>query len=91
MSKMRKRRRKANVPAPSLPSPALPTYEWADGEGLHCLVPGQPPSPEQLEEMTRAYREKIRSDPRWAEVVRQLGADKAEELLQACRVELRPM
>jgi hypothetical protein len=80
----RKRRRQANMPTPS-----LPRTEWVAEDGFHFLVPGQPPSPEQLEEMTRAYREKIRSDPRWAELVRQLGAEKAEELLPSCRVELR--
>jgi hypothetical protein len=53
-------------------------------------LPGSPPTPEKLEEMTRQYQENIRNSPMWGEMVRKFGRAKAEELLKQCRVELRP-
>ena len=66
-----------------------PAFAWADHEGLHTLVPGQPPSPDQLEEMSRDYQEKIRHSPEWGQIVAQLGPDPAERLLQQFRFEFR--
>jgi len=62
---------------------------WFDDDGLHVLSPGPPPSPEMLEEMTKVYREKIRSSPLWTQIVEQVGEEEAERMLQQCRVELR--
>jgi len=76
--------------APQQAEPAqAPPLVWADHEGLHTLVPGEAPSPDQLEVLTRAYQEKIRHSPHWSQIVAQLGPDAAERLLEQCRFELR--
>jgi hypothetical protein len=39
--------------------------------------------------MTSVFQEKLRHSPLWDELVKQYGAEKAEEILQGCRAELR--
>ena len=64
-------------------------FAWADHEGLHTLVPGEPPAPGELEELTRVVQEKMRHAPEWGQIVAQFGPDEAERLLQQFRFELR--
>ena len=59
---------------------------WETADGIQTLLPGLPPSPEQLEQLSRSYQEQIRRSPFWPQVVAQYGAEKAESLLQQCRV-----
>ena len=66
----------------------LPIYSWQDKEGLHGLIPGERPSPERVEEMTRQYQEKIRKSPYWGQIVKEVGSEKAEELLKECRIKV---
>jgi hypothetical protein len=47
-------------------------------DGLHALVPGNSPSPETLDEMTRVYQQNIRESPLWEEMVREFGEEEAE-------------
>lgn len=63
---------------------------WQDSEGLHSIMPGEPPSEEKLAEMTAAYQKNIRNSPLFKEMVKQFGKEKAEKLLKECKVELRP-
>jgi hypothetical protein len=63
---------------------------WQDAEGLHALMPGQPPSEEKLEEMTAAYQENIRNSEIFTLMVKQFGKEKAEEMLKEFKVEIRP-
>ena len=65
-----------------------PVYFWQDKEGFHSLIPGERPSPEQVEEMTRKYQEEIRNSPFWDDMLKQFGREKAEELLKECRVKV---
>ena len=65
-----------------------PIYFWQDKEGFHSLIPGERPSPEQVEEMTRKYQEEIRNSPLWDDMLKQFGREKAEELLKECRVKV---
>lgn len=66
-----------------------PVFVWADHEGLHTLAPGAPPSPDQLQELTRVVQEKMRNSPEWGQIVAELGRDATERLLEQCRFELR--
>ena len=61
---------------------------WADNDGIHVLDQGTPPSPDQLEAMTKQFQESIRNSPMWSDMVRQFGKKKAEELLLECRANL---
>mgnify|MGYP001567361469 CR=1 FL=1 len=58
-------------------------------DGLHVMAPGAQPSPEQLEEMTRMFQESIRNSPMWGEMIKEYGAEKAEELLKQCKANLK--
>ncbi len=60
-----------------------------EGDGLHVLLPGTPPSPETLAEMTRFYQQNIRQSLLWDEMVREFGEQEAERLLREFRVEIR--
>lgn len=85
----KKSRRKRQQPPPQ-PPPIAERVGWQADDGFHMLVPGAPPTPEMLEEMTRHYQEQLRHSPVWEEMVKKYGKEKAEELLQECRAELRP-
>ena len=89
MSK-KKRKRKVERPIAAPEAPGLPAYGWQGEDGIHLLLGGKgPPTPEQLAEMSQHYQEQLRNSPFWGQMVRQLGRAKAEELLKACRFELR--
>ena len=64
-------------------------FAWMDHDGLHRLVPGEAPSPSQLEEMSGVYQDKIRQSPLWDQMVAQFGLEEAERMLSQFRVELR--
>jgi hypothetical protein len=84
MSRKRKRReRKKNRSSPG----SISTR--SDSAGFHALVPGESPSPEDLDEASRLYQENIRNSPLWDEMVRQFGKEEAERLLLEFRVEVR--
>jgi hypothetical protein len=47
------------------------------------------PSPSPLSEaVTLMFREEIRKSPLWAEMVAEFGAEKAEQLLIECRLDV---
>jgi len=88
MSKKSKRKKRKRIPKTTHPFPN--SVMWQDEQGqVHSLLPGLPPTPEKLEEMTKVYQENIRKSPLWDMMVKQFGQEKAEELLKECRVELR--
>lgn len=62
---------------------------WRENDGVHAVVSGNAPSPEVLDEMTRAYQQKIRKSPLREEMVREFGEEEAERLLKEFRVEIR--
>jgi hypothetical protein len=62
------------------------TYSWMEKDGFHSLIPGTPPSSEQLENMTKVYQKNIRNSPIWDEMVKQYGKEKAEKPLKEFRV-----
>jgi hypothetical protein len=66
------------------------SWQAKDGFSRKAGLPGSPPTPEKLEEMTKQYQENLRNSPLWGEMVRKFGRAKAEEVLKECRVELRP-
>jgi hypothetical protein len=81
-SKKHQRRQKLKNHSPE-------TVFWPEADGLHALVPGVPPNPEMLAEMTRVYQENIRNSPLWELIVQQYGPEMAEKILKECRVEVR--
>ena len=62
---------------------------WLERDGLHALLPGSPPSPEMLDDMTRRYQQKIRKSPLWDEMIGEFGEEEAERILRKFRVEVR--
>jgi hypothetical protein len=62
---------------------------WTDQDGLHTLVPGEAPTQDQLDEMSRVYQQKIRSSPLWQEMLDEFGPAEAERLLKQFRAEVR--
>ncbi len=79
MVKKKKKNRKKKNKQKQITS-NLPICSWQDKDGLHGLIPGERPSPEQVEEMTRQYQEKIRNSPLWDEMLKEYGREKAEEI-----------
>jgi hypothetical protein len=67
----------------------VPGGAWLDDEGLHVVQPGETLAAPPLDALTRAYQAHIRSSPLWDEMVREFGAEQAEQLLQEFRVEQR--
>jgi hypothetical protein len=82
--KRERHRRRQNDHLPSDP------IGWAEADGIHYLMPGVPPSPEQIEAITAEYQNQIRKSPLWNEWIKQFGAEMAEEMLKECRFEIRP-
>jgi coenzyme F420-reducing hydrogenase gamma subunit len=82
--KERKRRSHDKIKKP------VAAISWQDAGGVHIVMPGLPPSPEQVAEMTTAYQKNIRQSPLWDYMVNEFGLEKAEELLKECQVKLKP-
>lgn len=79
-SKRCRNRAKRRAAAPSMP--------WLEGDGLHALLPGSPPSQEMLDLMSEVYRDKIRRSPLWDQMVREFGVEEAERMLRKFRVKI---
>jgi len=79
-----------NINPEQLPTCQSTDLMWQDSEGLHSLMPGQPPSEEKLAEITAAYQKNIRNSEIFTLMVKQYGKEKAEEMLKEFKVELRP-
>lgn len=62
---------------------------WQEDDGMHYVMPGIPPTPEEIERMTLEYQKNIRSSPVFDAWVEEFGLEKAEELLKDFRVEIR--
>ena len=58
-------------------------------DGLHTIEPGLPPSPEQIEAVTKEYQQQIRNSPLWDIMVEQFGEEEAKEKLKEFRYEVR--
>lgn len=69
-----------------LPSDAINCHEYDE---LHYLMPGMPPDPEIIAEMTKSYQNNIRNSELFEMWVRDFGLEKAEEFLKECRMEIR--
>ena len=61
---------------------------WPVEDGIQALVPGQPPSGEELAAMTSAYQERIRKSPLWDLMVKEFGEQKAVEMLSEFKAKL---
>ena len=85
-NKKSKNRKKKDKKKKLLSNP--PSFSWQDEEGFHFMTPGEKPSPEQVEEMTRQYQENIRKSPYWRDIVNMVGIEQAEELLKQCQVKV---
>ena len=81
-SKHRRKRKRAT-------HSVLDRYIIHDSDGFHAIMPGAPPSPDELEEWTRKYQENIRNSPLWYEMVEKYGQQEAEKILKQCKVQLR--
>ena len=66
----------------------FPPFQSINEDGMHMVVPGPSPSPEQLEKMPEEYQRRIRHSPMWDLMVKQFGEEKAEEMLKGFRVKL---
>jgi hypothetical protein len=54
-------------------SKSVPTASWMEDDGLHFMAPGPAPTPELMDD----------------EMVKELGEEKAEQLLSQCRAQER--
>ncbi len=66
-------------------SEMIKSNTWMADDGMHVVGSGSPPTPEELEKMTKEYQEKIRNSSIWDDMVQQYGEEKAEELLKEFR------
>ncbi len=87
-SRLKKMRRELNTNNDLKFSPdGLPF--WQDREGFHALTPGEPPSEEEIAEITKRYQENLRNSPLYPELIEKFGTEKAEELILQCKYEVR--
>lgn len=89
MAKKKNKRQKLKRNKDSDSSFPIGALTWFETDGLHTIMPGEPPSEEMLEAMTKEYQRQIRNSPLWDEMVKQFGKEEAENLLKQCRAELR--
>ncbi len=82
MPKSRKRKRAH----PLIPAMS-PT--WMEEDGMHAILPGDAPTPEEMEALTRKYQEGIRQSPLWDKMLKEYGPEEAERLLLQCKAEVR--
>ena len=89
---MSKQKKKDRLPKRARPkkSPITPSaIQWMSEDGLHTVQPGLPPSPEQIETVTKEYQKQIRNSPLWDKMVEQFGEEQAHEMLKEFRYEVR--
>jgi hypothetical protein len=72
-----------------LESVGVEPKSWADGEGLHFMAAGAPPSIEEQERMTAEYRRQVMKSPLWKKMVEEYGEEKAAEMLSEFKVKVR--
>ena len=61
---------------------------WTEDGDVHTIMKGERPSPEKLEEMEKAYQNKIRQSPMWNMMVKKYGKAEAEKLPLQCKVKI---
>ena len=61
---------------------------WTEDGDVHTIMKGERPSPEKLEEMEKAYQNKIKQSPMWDMMVKEYGKAEAEKLLLQCKVKI---
>lgn len=86
--KKRKNKRKRNKRRSHTPD-TPPVLGWQDEDGMHALIPGLSPSPDQVEQMTKQYQQNIRNSPLWDQMVEEFGPKEAEKLLKQCRIKIK--
>jgi hypothetical protein len=59
-------------------------------DGLHAILPGDAPTPEEMDVLTHKYQEGIRQSPLWDRMLKEYGPKEAERLLLLCKAEVRP-
>jgi hypothetical protein len=69
--------------------PTAHAIAWLENDGIHVVSSGPLPSEAALGQMTRRCQERLRRSPLWAQMVKEYGEEKADQLLRQCRVELR--
>jgi hypothetical protein len=62
---------------------------WMEGDGLHAILPGDAPTPGEMDVLTRKYQEGIRQSPLWDRMLKEYGPEEAERLLLLCKAEVR--
>ncbi len=86
----RKKKNRLHKRARPKKSPVTPSaIQWTSEDGLHTVQPGLPPSPEQIEAVTKEYQKQIRNSPLWDKMVEQVGEEQAQEMLKEFRCEVR--
>jgi hypothetical protein len=65
------------------------SFHWQEEDKLHYLMPGLPPDPEMIAEMTKSYQNNIRNSELFEMWVREFGLEKAEKLLKECKMEIK--
>jgi len=61
---------------------------WTEDGSIQTIMKGERPSPEKLEEMEKAYQNKIRQSPMWDMMIKEYGKAEAEKLLLQCKVKI---
>ena len=63
---------------------------WMEEDGsMHAILPGDAPTPEEMDVLTRKYQEGIRQSPLWDKMLKEYGHEEAERLLLLCKAEVR--
>ena len=89
---MAKQKKKNRLPKRARPKkfPSTPAaFQWMGEDGLHAIQPGLPPSPDQIEAVTKEYQSQIRNSPLWDIMVEKYGEERAQEMLKEFRYEVR--
>ena len=62
---------------------------WPSEEGVQALVPGEPPSASELAALSAAYQQRIRESPLWDAMIKEIGEQKAAEMLKEFKAKLQ--
>lgn len=89
MAKRSKKRKKHKRNIPGQANFPTASFTWMEEDGLHALIPGEPPPEEFFQLWTENFQKELRNSPLWEEMVAKFGEQEAEKLLKQCQVELR--